>query len=308
MPKFSVIVPLYNKENYIKATLKSVLQQTYTDFEIIIVDDGSTDKSAAIVKEFQDARIKYFYQENLGASQARNKAIMLASGEYLALLDADDLWYPNHLQVINRLILNFPNEKIFATGIHIQDRYGTHAAKYDLVKPGEQVLDFLKNSLAAPILSGSTTVLHDSIPEEIGYFDKEILSNQDTDYWIRIGLKYNIVFTPSPTATYVYAPGSLSNANFDFNRKTDFSKFDHIAINHPDLARFISYNRLAAYLNCVLVNDIKNAQFLKKKINKTHLNKLQKLTLNLPSSALKFLVILKEKLKTIGLRPVLFKK
>lgn len=308
MPRFSVIVPLFNKENYIKETLESVLQQTYTAFEIIIVDDGSTDKSAAIVKEFQNDRIKYFYQENLGASQARNKAIMLASGEYLALLDADDLWYPNHLQVIKRLILNFPNEKIFATGIHIQDRYGAHAAKYDLVKPGEQVLDFFKNSLAAPILSGSTTVFHHSIPKEIGYFDKEILSNQDTDYWIRIGLKHNIVFTPSPTATYVYAPESLSNASFDFNRKTDFSKFDHIAINHPDLARFISYNRLAAYLNCVLVKDKKNAQFLKNKINKKYLNKLQRWTLHLPSAALKFLVILKEKLKRIGLRPVLFKK
>lgn len=135
MPKFSVIIPLYNKAAYIRNTLNTVLVQEFMDFEIIIVNDGSTDNSDQIVKSISDARIHYFYQENQGASQARNKAIELATGEYLALLDADDIWDSHHLKTINQLIMEHPRQKVFATGIRIQDQYGIQEAKYDLIDP-----------------------------------------------------------------------------------------------------------------------------------------------------------------------------
>lgn len=308
MPKFSVIIPLYNKAAYIQNTLKTVLEQEFFDFEIIVVDDGSTDNSDQIVKSISDERIHYFYQENQGASQARNKAIELASGEYLALLDADDVWDSHHLKTINQLIIEHPKQKVFATGIRIQDQYGIQEAKYDLIDPEKKIIDFFKNSLAAPILSGSTTVFHNSIPEEIGKFDTEIFSNQDTDYWIRIGMKYPVVFTPKTTTTYTFVLGSLSNKRYSFNQKTDFSKFDQYLKSNHDLAKYISYNRLSAYINCTLVGDNKNAKALKNKIERKYLNRSQKIILNLPSFTLKFLIFMKEKLKIIGLRPVLFKK
>ena len=98
MPFFSVIVPLYNKENFVENTLKSVLNQNFTDFEVIIVNDGSIDKSEEKVKGFNDDRIKYFYQENQGASSARNFGIEKANSNYIAFIDADDYWFPNFLQ------------------------------------------------------------------------------------------------------------------------------------------------------------------------------------------------------------------
>lgn len=308
MPRFSVVIPLYNKAAYIQKTLDSVLAQEFTDFEVIVVDDGSTDNGGKIIKSVKDSRINYFYQENQGVSKARNKAIELASGEYLALLDADDLWNTHHLKIIDQLIIEHPKQKVFATGIRIQDQYGTQEAKYDLIDPDKKVIDFFKNSLAAPILSGSTTVFHNSIPQEIGYFDKNMSSSEDTDYWIRIGLKHLVVFNPSPTATYVFVQDSLSNNKFNLKKRTDFSKFDELLNSNEDLACYISYNRLSAYINCMLVGDIKNANFLKNKIETKYLNRVQKITIYLPRFALKFLIFIKEKLKVIGLRPILFKR
>ena len=96
-PLVSIITPAYNAGPYIKDTIQSVLRQTYRNFEHIIVDDGSTDNTAEVVRAFTDSRIKYLYQKNSGQSTARNAAIAAAKGKYIALLDADDLFYPEKL-------------------------------------------------------------------------------------------------------------------------------------------------------------------------------------------------------------------
>ena len=100
MPLFSVVIPLYNKENYISETINSVLKQSVQDFELIVINDGSTDKSLDIVKSFNDFRISLIDQKNIGLSATRNKGIKLAKGRIVALLDADDLWQPNFLKEI----------------------------------------------------------------------------------------------------------------------------------------------------------------------------------------------------------------
>ena len=98
MPFFSVIIPLYNKEKYIKNTLKNVLKQTFKNFEIIIINDGSTDNSLKEAQLVSDNRITIYTQKNSGVSDARNFGIKKARGEYIALLDADDIWNTNHLE------------------------------------------------------------------------------------------------------------------------------------------------------------------------------------------------------------------
>ena len=98
---FSVIIPLYNKQDYITRTINSVLNQTYQNFEIIVVDDGSTDKSLSVVKTIKDKRIKVFSQKNLGVSNARNKGIKQSKGNYIAFLDADDEFLPRYLDLRN---------------------------------------------------------------------------------------------------------------------------------------------------------------------------------------------------------------
>ena len=121
----SVVIPLYNKEKSIKATLESVLTQTYTDYEVIVVNDGSTDKSADVVRnfistvkseEFKVKNIRLIQQENAGVSAARNAGILAAQGEYIAFLDGDDLWTSNYLATQSALINDYPNAGLYSIG------------------------------------------------------------------------------------------------------------------------------------------------------------------------------------------------
>ena len=118
-PFFSIVIPLYNKEDYIKDTLKSVLNQTYRSFEIIIVNDGCTDSSVEIVKSFSDSRITIFNQKNQGLSGARNSGIKHSKYNYIAFLDADDLWCEDYLNTICNLINLNKESKIYATAVKV---------------------------------------------------------------------------------------------------------------------------------------------------------------------------------------------
>ena len=120
-PFFSVVIPLYNKELYIKETLKSVLNQTFGNFEIIIINDGSTDKSFEIAKSFNDIRLKFFEKENQGLSASRNVGISLSKGKVIALLDADDIWHENFLESIYNLYITFPEATVYGTDY--QEKY-----------------------------------------------------------------------------------------------------------------------------------------------------------------------------------------
>lgn len=110
----SIVIPLYNKRKYIGTTLQSVLDQTFTDYECLIIDDGSTDGSELIVKSFKDSRLKYFRQENSGVSSARNAGIRLAKGNYVAFLDADDRWDRHYLETMVGLTRRYPDEVFFS--------------------------------------------------------------------------------------------------------------------------------------------------------------------------------------------------
>ena len=103
MPYFSVVIPLYNKEEHILATLNSVLQQTFKDFEVIIVNDGSTDNSVNVVAQIKDKRIQLLTLDNQGVSYARNYGVLKSKANFIAFLDADDIWFPNHLSDLKEL-------------------------------------------------------------------------------------------------------------------------------------------------------------------------------------------------------------
>ena len=115
----SIIIPLYNKEKYIKKCIESVLLQSITDFEIVIVDDGSTDNSIAIIKSFKNERIHIIRQRNQGPSKARNTGLKNASGEWILFLDADDILIPGSLETFIKLIHKYPNDKCFACNFYI---------------------------------------------------------------------------------------------------------------------------------------------------------------------------------------------
>ena len=113
--KFSVVIPLYNKEHYIEATIRSVLSQTCTDYEVLVVDDGSKDNSLALARKFASDRVRIIPQENQGVSVARNTGILNAKGEYICFLDADDEWRPDYLATIDELTVKYPESAIFVT-------------------------------------------------------------------------------------------------------------------------------------------------------------------------------------------------
>ena len=107
----SVVIPLCNKESYIRRALNSIVNQSFQDFEVIIVDDGSTDKGAEVVRGFDDPRIRLIQQENSGTFTARNRGIKAARGDLIAFLDADDEWKPEHLEVLLRLQEKYPRHR-----------------------------------------------------------------------------------------------------------------------------------------------------------------------------------------------------
>ena len=115
MPLISIIIPLYNKERFIENTLNSVLRQTFMDYEVIIIDDGSNDDSGSIVSNFDDKRITVYSNSNNGVSHARNFGISKANSDLIALLDGDDLWEPNHLENLYNLYEKFPDCGLYAT-------------------------------------------------------------------------------------------------------------------------------------------------------------------------------------------------
>lgn len=161
MPKFSVVIAVFNKEKYIADTLKSVLAQTFTDFEVVILNDGSTDKSEAEILKFKDPRIRYFSKENSGASAARNFTIQEAKSEYIALMDADDYWYHFYLEEQNRLLTEFPEESVFATATEIKRNGKIFKNSYSIktIENDAVVVDYFEASQLDSVLLSISTVL-----------------------------------------------------------------------------------------------------------------------------------------------------
>lgn len=184
----SVIIPLYNKEHYIESTIQSVLQQTFNDFEIIIIDDGSTDKSAQKTKAFNDSRIRYYYQENQGVSTARNYGIKVSKGDFITFLDADDTWRPVFLKAMFELAQQYPQEAVFSVAQENRP-ITTLPSGVTVVK------DFC--SYFYCFCTGSL-FFRKEVFENVGFFKQNIQIGEDFDMWLRIACKYNYVYLNEP--------------------------------------------------------------------------------------------------------------
>jgi len=197
---FSVVIPLYNKELSIQSTLSSVLNQTVQDFEVVVVNDGSTDASLAKVKEMDDPRIRVVDKPNGGVSSARNRGVQEAKYDWIAFLDGDDLWKQNHLQEILKMIALFPHEKIFATSFEYSDKRATFK------QPGGdkifKVGNYFKEVLKGHLLCSSNVVLHETCFRTAGCFNVDINRGEDLDLWARLARYFNFVKSVQVTAVY----------------------------------------------------------------------------------------------------------
>jgi glycosyltransferase involved in cell wall biosynthesis len=307
MPFFSVIIPLHNKGKYIAGTLNSILAQDFTDYEIVIADDGSTDNSREVVMGFTDARIQYRYKENGGVSSARNHAMQEASGEYLAFIDADDYWYPGHLQELYNAIQAMPHLRVFTTLAEVENAAGIFLPHYtNLGTEALQEADFFKTSFARAILSSQSTAIHKSVPAAIGYFDAALVTCEDTDYWIRTGFKYRIGVVNKVTARHNYISGSLSHRRFSMAHATFYEKFADPEKENPAAKKMIDINRFSLALQCKIAGDRKSFEKLSGMISPSSLTLKQRMLMALPHGLLGSLKFLKEFLEKKKIRLKLF--
>lgn len=202
--QFSVIIPLYNKAPYVGKALRSVLDQTFTDFEVIVVDDGSTDESAHAAEiALSDASVEWqlIRQENAGVSMARNNGAAHAKGAYLCFLDADDWWDPSFLERMDWLIREYPDAGIWGTNYY----YVKNGRKRVCV-PGAETgyINYCKvyaAGMAMPLTSISVAV-RPAVYDEFHGFNPALKLGEDFDLWIRIALNYKVAFLNEPLAFY----------------------------------------------------------------------------------------------------------
>lgn len=308
MPVFSVIIPLYNKENFIEDTLHSILNQTFSDYELIIVNDSSTDNSEEKVLQFTDSRIRYFFKENGGVSSARNYGISVAQAEYITFIDADDYWYPNFLEEMFLNINQFKNEKVFAAAFEIETLKKIIPAVYSIKKSSDsQIINYFEASQKESAIWSSCVIFHKSVFEKIGDFDINLKSGQDTDLWVRIGLVYPIVFSWKILARYVYDRDSLSKKKEYIATKMDFSKFSGFEKTNPMLKKFLDSNRFSLAIKCKLYDDRANFKRFYEEIDTTNLSTKKKILLQLPPILLKIVLPINLFLVRIGLNNSVFK-
>ena len=180
--KISVVIPTYNRADFLPSCLQSVLNQTVRVDEIIVVDDGSTDSTSNIVKEFD---VSYLYQPNSGVAKARNVGIQKAKNEWIAFLDSDDLWHCRKLE--HHIAFHTQNPELLAS---YTDELWVRNGKAVLQKSHQQKeAPTFSNSLRACKIGASTFFCHKKIFETIGYFDETLDVCEDYDLWLRI-LKY----------------------------------------------------------------------------------------------------------------------
>ena len=210
----SVVIPLYNKEKKIEYTLKSVFTQTFQNFEIVIVDDGSTDNSVEEVEKFTDSRIRLIHQTNAGVSAARNRGIEAASGELIAFLDADDVWMPEYLATQYGLYQKYPECSVYACNYEFRDSEGKVTPTIIRKLPFEGDDGILSNyfevaSCSHPPLWTSAVVVKKSAIQAIGGFPIGIKSGEDLLTWARLAVSGTIVYSKTVQAIYNLGEGYI---------------------------------------------------------------------------------------------------
>ena len=203
----SVVIPLYNKEKQIAYTLQSVFNQTFQDFEIVIIDDGSTDGSVTEVEKFRDSRIRLIHQQNAGVSAARNRGIEEAKGELIAFLDADDEWKSEYLASQYYLYQKYPDCSVYVCNYEFRDLDGKVTPTIIRKLPFSGDVGILTNYFEVascshpPICSISIMVKKQAI-QDIGGFPVGIKSGEDLLTWARLAIENNIAYNSRSMAIY----------------------------------------------------------------------------------------------------------
>jgi glycosyltransferase involved in cell wall biosynthesis len=308
MTSISVIIPLFNKEKDIVKTLNSVCKQTYNDFEIIIVDDGSTDLSVEKIKIINDNRISIFSKNNEGVSIARNFGVEKAKSNFVAFLDADDYWHPNHLEKLLFLIRTYPNNDWFATSY---EKKRTNVLITPMVSPifekGENwsgvVGDFFENSLIDCLACASSVCMKTDFFKSLNGFNSQTTHAEDIDLWIRAALFSPLVFSNEITARHnLEASNRSSKKLLKERRYVDFNKFNKEENKNSSLKKYLDLNRYSLAIIYKLHGDTHSFKNIISNVEIKNLNKKQQFLLKQHRYILRLLFVFQELLEKLGFR------
>lgn len=256
----SVVIPLFNQEKHIRETIDSALAQTYQDIEVIVVDDGSTDSSAAVVNNYQDKRLRYLYQPNSGLpSVARNQGLKLATGDWVAFLDHDDIWLPDKLAKQVAVLKDHPDIKIVSSNM---EYFGdTPLAGRPMCYFRQKSLNIYEEMMEGNRLLTSTVLANKAVLLHFGGFNeaRDLLAIEDYDLWLRISKEKHIFVMPEVLARYrVYARSTSGGYLKELGRLENyFNKYipkmvstDHESHIAAKVRSKILYKYALEYLRC----------------------------------------------------------
>ena len=198
MPEVSIIIPVYNRPQMLKRAVSSVLEQTFTDFELIVIDDGSMPPVHSSLEHLLDSRMKILAQPHAGVARARNMGISQARGQWVALLDSDDCWSPKKLE-LQLDYMQRHHEYSLAQCEEVWYRHGkrVNMKKQHVQASGEQFV----RSLEMCVISSSSVILRRELYEEFGVYDEDMKVCEDYDFWLRVTSKYQVGLVPGPLVT-----------------------------------------------------------------------------------------------------------
>jgi len=291
MPLFSVIIPLYNKAGYIKNTLAALHAQTFTDYEIIVINDGSTDNSDAIFKTLKHEKLTYLTTVNRGVSAARNTGIATAKGTLIAFLDADDVWKPNHLETLYNLYRQYPGAGMYVSRYYIKNPGSNTLQKTVLnnIPNGFTgvVPDFFNSSLTHRLAWTSALAIPKIVFNNVGFFNESLTNSEDTEMWIRIALKYPVALSNKFTAIYNFEiPNSLSKRKITACKIMDFSPFVTFEQQNSSLKAYMDMYRTEYALKFKTQGDTLTAATLMRAVNPKNISALKTFLLKLPVAVL----------------------
>lgn len=315
MPKFSVIIPLYNKEKDIKSTLESLFNQTFSDFEVIIVNDGSTDKSQLMVEQIEDSRVNLYNKQNEGVGPTRNFGVAKAKAEHIVFLDADDYWYPFHLENLNSIVEKFPKAKWFASAYNKRHNKNlTTSMISPILKKGDNWIGLIDNyfqySLADALAWTSAVGMKRSFFNTLNGFDTSIThgAGEDTDLWIRAALQAPLAFSTKISATHnLDGSNRVSHTNTLKRTYFDIDKYETEAQTNPYLKQYLDLNRFSLAIQYKLAGDLATFQKYRGKLDVKNLTSKQRTLLKQPKTILKTLVKSKVLFEKLGFRLTSYK-
>ena len=286
MAFFSVVIPLYNKENFVENTIKSVLNQHFTDFEILVVEDCSTDASLQMVQSIQSDKIKIIkHPHNKGLSASRNTGVQNALSDYICFLDADDQWETTFLEEIYHLILLFKNAHLFATN------YIEYFSKSVQLLPnnGSKKLnnasiidDFFTQSLSQPLYCPSSVCVKKIVFDSGFWFDQTILFGEDVDFNIRTNLNFKLAYSKNPLVKYFSdSENQITKSTLCGKKITDFDFYEKTYRN-KNLKIYLDFNRYIMAKHYKLQRNWQQFHKMKNGIDLINLNYKQKFLLLSP--------------------------